>query len=251
MFGLPSITSDTALFLDFDGTLADLAADPGAVRVEHGLVSTLTILYEKLEGAVAIVSGRRASDIDMLLAPLRLPAAFEHGSQWRGVNASVVSLVTPDLTEVLRAARAFTENRPGLLLEPKTTSVALHFRHAPDSEAACREMMTGLVRQHPGLELIAGKFVFEAKPTGLDKGHAIDLFMEAPPFANRRPLFAGDDVTDEAGFASVQRRGGHGIKVGPGGSLAACRCDSPQALRAWLHFSARRLGAPLAAGRHA
>lgn len=248
---LPSITRDTALFLDFDGTLADLAPAPDAVRVEHGLVSTLAALYEALEGALAIVSGRRLCDIDHFLAPLHLPAAFEHGSQLRRPDGSLISLAAPDLAEALAAAQALARRHPGLLVEPKLASVALHYRHAPELESQCRKALAEVVTRSPALELTTGKCVLEVKQAGVDKGRAIELFMAEAPFAGRQPLFAGDDVTDEAGFAAVRRLGGLAVKVGTGPSGAQFECDSPQALRAWLQFSTRRVGTAPATRRQA
>lgn len=239
---LPSITAETALFLDFDGTLADLAPEPGAVRVEHGLVSTLATLYEILNGAVAIVSGRRLVDLDHFLAPLRLPAAFEHGSQLRRAEGEIVRMAAPNLAQALEVTQALAQRHVGLLVEPKLASVALHYRNAPDLEPLCRKALADVVNVAPGLELISGKCVLEIKPAGVDKGRAIEIFMTEPPFAGRRPLFAGDDATDEAGFAIVQRLNGQGVKVGDGPSLAQFRCDSPQALRSWLHFYVSRSG---------
>jgi len=244
---LPGITRDTALFLDFDGTLADLAPEPEAVRVAHGLVSSLAALYELLDGALAIVSGRRLVDLDHFLTPLHLPAAGEHGSQLRHADGRLSSLAAPDMTRALTAAQALAHRHPGLRFEPKLAAVALHYRHAPELEPLCREVLSEAVSQSAGLELADGKFVLEVKPVGIDKGRAIALFMAEAPFSGRLPLFAGDDVTDEAGFATVQRLGGLGLKVGFGHSVAQYHCDSPQALRSWLHFSIGRISPACAA----
>ncbi len=241
---LPSITRDTALFLDFDGTLADLAPEPDAVHVEQGLVTILATLYEALEGALAIVTGRRLSDLDRFLSPLRLPAAFEHGAQFRRLDGQLICLAAPDLREALGAAQALAHRHPGLRVEAKQTSVALHYRHAPDQEDLCREVLSAVVRQSPGLELIGGKCVLEIKQTGIDKGRAIEVFMNEAPFRGRQPLFAGDDVTDELGFAAVQGMQGQGVKVGTGPTTAQFHCDSPQALRSWLSFSAKLVSSP-------
>ena len=115
-----------------------------------------------------------------------------------------------------------------------TVAVALHYRHAPQMEAECLAWMTDVAESTPGVELLRGKFVFEIKPSGVSKGTAITDFMKQPPFKGRMPVFAGDDVTDEAGFAAVQAMGGIGIKVGTGASVADVRCDSPADVLAWL-----------------
>lgn len=250
---LPSITCDTALFLDFDGTLADLAPEPDAVRIERGLVAILATLYEALGGALAIITGRRLADLDHFLSPLRLPAAFEHGAQFRRLDGQLVCLAAPDLRDALGAAQALARQHTGLRVEAKQSSVALHYRHAPDQEALCREVLGTVARQSPELELelIEGKCVFEVKQAGIDKGRAIEVFMSESPFRGRLPLFAGDDVTDELGFTAVQSMRGQGVKVGAGPSAAQFRCDSPQALRSWLGFSTKLVNLPTTSRRRA
>lgn len=248
---LPAITHESALFLDFDGTLAELAPQPEAVRVASGLVSALATLYELLGGALAIVSGRRLGDIDHFLAPLGLPAAGEHGAQHRHADGRLTSMTAPDLAAALEAAHALVDRHAGLRVEQKVAAVALHYRHAPALQPLCRAVLSDVVERIPGLELLEGKCVLEIKPAGVNKGRAIEAFMAEPPFTGRQPWFAGDDVTDEAGFDVVQRLGGHGLKVGPGPSLAQHRCDSPQALRQWLDFSVEQLTAASAARKQA
>ena len=225
---------ETALFLDFDGTLAELAARPGAVRVPARLVPLLAHLRDHLQGALALVSGRPLADLDALLAPLRLPVAAEHGAVRRGANGRPLSVPAPDLQAVTRVARALARQHAGLQVERKTACLALHYRHAPALEKLCLQQLSLAVMATPGVDLLQGKCVIEVKPSGVNKGRAIAAFMSEPPFAGRTPWFAGDDVTDEAGFAWVQAAGGHCLKVGAGPSLARHRCDSPQALRAWL-----------------
>ena len=236
---LPVLGPQTALFLDFDGTLADLAPQPDAVQVDAGLIPTLAALAGRLGGALAIVSGRQFSDLDRFLAPLRLPCAAEHGAQRRLGSGEVVSLASPDLGAVVQATRALAEQHPGLRVEVKSAAVALHYRHAPALETLCLQVMTALSHRTPGVELLRGKCVFEIKPSGISKGTAIEAFMAEPPFAGRVPIFAGDDLTDEAGFSVVQFMGGEGVKVGEGHTLADYRCPTPFELRRWLHAASR------------
>lgn len=231
---LPRIGPQTALFLDFDGTLADLAAQPEAVQVPQDLVPALTQLAARLNGALAIVSGRKLADLDHFLAPLQLPTAAEHGALQRLASGDVAKLATPDLQEVARLSTALAQRHAGLRVEIKSAAVALHYRHAPELEELALQVMTEAASSTPQVELLCGKYVFEIKPAGISKGSAIEAFMTAPPFAGRIPLFAGDDMTDEAGFSAVQRLGGHGIKVGEGATLAHYRCETPAALRQWL-----------------
>lgn len=248
---LPSVTRDTALFLDFDGTLADLAPRPDLVRVAQGLVPCLASLHEMLDGALAIISGRRLVDLDRFLHPLILPAAGEHGAEQRYGDGRISRAAHPDLAAVLMRAETLARAHAGLQVEPKSASVALHYRHAPELEPLCREELGLAIAQTPGLELMQGKCVLEVKTDHVNKGLAIQAFMRSAPFAGRTPLFAGDDVTDEAGFAMTQALGGVGLKVGEGPSVASHRCDSPQALRSWLHFSIGPLGPVRGARRYA
>lgn len=231
---LPLIGPQTALFLDFDGTLADLAPQPGAVQVTAELIPTLAQLAVRLGGALAIVSGRTLTDLDRFLEPLQLAAAAEHGSQRRQANGQVISAAAPDLQEVVRRAAALAARHPGLYLEIKSAAVALHYRQAPDLETLALRVMREAANSTPGAELLHGKCVFEIKPAGVSKGTAIEAFMGEMPFVGRLPLFAGDDVTDEAGFSVVQFLGGQGIKVGEGVTLARHRCAAPAVLRQWL-----------------
>jgi trehalose 6-phosphate phosphatase len=239
---LPGIGSQTALFLDFDGTLADLAPQPEAVQVAAELIPVLTQLAAQLGGALAIVSGRKLTDLDGFLAPLQLPAAAEHGAQRRLPQGEVIRLASPDLQEVVRLATALAARHAGLRVEIKAAAVALHYRHAPEMETLALQVMLDAAHGTPGVELLHGKYVFEVKPAGISKGTAIEAFMAEAPFAGRLPLFAGDDTTDEAGFSAVQLLGGQGIKVGEGATLANYRCATPDALRQWLQVACQDRG---------
>lgn len=236
---LPRLDAASALFLDFDGTLVELATQPEAVQIPDGLSSLLARLGTQLGGALAVVSGRRLADLDRFLAPLRLPLAAEHGSQRRlAGGGDAVSLAAPDLAGLIDAVTAFAGRHRGLRVEVKSAAVALHYRHAPELESECLQWMSDAAESMAGVELLHGKFVFEIKPSGVSKGTAITDFMKQAPFKGRVPVFAGDDVTDEAGFAAVQAMGGFGIKVGEGPTLAQARCPSPAALLAWLEDAA-------------
>ena len=231
---LPTLNARTALFLDFDGTLVDLADQPDSVLVPHDLVRLLEQLSQQLGGALAIVSGRKLADLDHFLTPLRLPAAAEHGAHHRQADGSQVQAASPDLGAVIRQVKAFADSHAGMRAEVKASCVALHYRHAPQLEALARQVMQHAANSHAGLSLLSGKLVFEIKPAHVSKGRAIEHFMQLPPFAGRHPVFAGDDVTDEAGFAAVQALGGIAIKVGSGATLAGYRCSNPTAVRHWL-----------------
>ena len=220
-----------ALFLDFDGTLVDLAQQPEDVVVPPSLVATLRDLHAYLGGAVAVISGRPMEQLDAFLAPLRLPMAGVHGSERRAADGTLSLHATYPLDEVQRAAQALADQHPALRLESKRGSLALHYCQAPQLEALCLDTLRAAVEASPGLTLMRGKMVVEAKPGGASKGMAIDAFMHEAPFAGRQPVFIGDDFTDEVGFTVVQGRGGMGVKVGGGASAAWHRVESPAALR--------------------
>ena len=238
---LPRITPETALFLDFDGTLVALAAQPELVEVPQGLAGTLAELHRRLNGALALVSGRRLLDLDGFLAPLLLPAAAEHGAQRRTADGLMISAPPADLGQVLQAAEDLVARHPALKLERKNLALSLHYRQAPELEALCLQVMREALERSQGIELMQGKCVIDLKPEGFSKGTAIAFFMTEAPFAGRVPVFAGDDVTDEAGFEAVQRIGGHAIKVGPGPTLAQHRCASVSQLAAWLQSAVASL----------
>ncbi len=238
------LTDRSALFLDFDGTLAELAPRPEAVVVPRDLVAVLQQLHERLGGALALVTGRAQADIEPLLAPLHIPAAFEHGAVRRCAEGRLVLADAPDLSRALSAARRLAERHPGLLVEHKRTAMALHYRLAPELQDLCNSTLAEAIAQQPHLQLLRGKAVVEVKLARVSKGLAIEAFMAEAPFKGREPVFAGDDVTDEAGFEVVQRLGGIGIKVGEGQSQASLRIAHPLALRAWLQQAARLPGSP-------
>lgn len=238
----PSLDANSALFLDFDGTLADLSPRPESVHVPPELIDTLTHLQRALHGAVAVVSGRPIEQLDALLHPLRLPIAGVHGVERRCADGYLQRLAAPMLDRVEACARTLAAQADGLLVERKPGAVALHYRLAPEWAERCRDAMTVAVAESPGLSLLHGKMVLEAKPEAATKGHAIEAYLREPPFLGRHAVFAGDDVTDEAGFVAVQAVGGTAIKVGDGDTVAQHRIDSPAGLRAWLTAAAAALG---------
>lgn len=240
---LPPLTPQTALFLDFDGTLVELAPQPEAVVIPPLLISTLAGLYHQLGGALALVSGRSLPDLDAFVAPLQLPAAFEHGAQRRSADGLLMSAPATDLGLALRAAEDLVHKYPALRLERKLLALSLHYRQAPELEHLCLQAMRQAVQCSVDLSLMQGKCVIDVKPAGFNKGAAIAAFMTEAPFAGRTPIFAGDDMTDEDGFARIQRLGGHAIKVGEGPSCAQYRCASVAQLARWLESATALLHA--------
>ena len=188
-------------------------------------------------GALALVSGRSLVAIDELFAPLKLAAAGQHGVERRDARGRVHrgSYPRDRLQRAAEAVRDFAAAHDGLVFEDKGASFALHYRLAPALEQAAREVMRGAAKKlGDWVEIQLGKMVIELKPAGRDKGMAIGEFLREPPFAERTPVFIGDDVTDEDGFRVVNRAGGHSIKVGEGRTQARWQVSDPAAARAWL-----------------
>ncbi|MEO6351793.1 MAG: trehalose-phosphatase [Oxalobacteraceae bacterium] len=225
---------DCALFLDFDGTLVELAATPEAVAVAPGLVDALRVIHDQLGGRLAIVSGRPIAQIDAMLAPLVLPVAGVHGMERRDGAGTLHYAPVAEFSVVQARALHLAALDPRLHVEQKRGALALHFRQAPELEQLCKSELLQAVREAPGMLLLHGKMVIEVKPAGVTKGTAIRDFLAEAPFAGWRPLFVGDDTTDEAGFSYVQQAGGLALKIGQGASVARLRIATPQALRAEL-----------------
>jgi trehalose 6-phosphate phosphatase len=233
----PSHSRDWAFFLDIDGTLLDIAETPAAVRVEPAEARLLERLHRAAGGAVALISGRTLPMIDALFAPLRLPAAGQHGYERRDGQGRRRRhrFDAQRLRPVAEALRRFAGEHPGLVFEDKGASVALHYRLAPQLREAAHARSLAAAALLPGeVEVQPGKMVWEVKPVGAHKGLAIEEFMGELPFRDRVPVFLGDDLTDEDGFRVVNRIGGHSIKVGEGASAARWRLSDPAEARAWL-----------------
>ncbi len=234
---LPRPEPDWALFLDIDGTLVDFAATPDAAVVDAALLRTLDRLSRAFGGALALISGRQLAAIDRLLAPLVLPAAGLHGVERRGADEKMRRKPVPDV--VLHALslrlQEFAARDPGLLVENKQGGLCLHYRGAPGLADAARDFVANLLAGRTDLILLEGKMLVEIKSVVADKGSAIAEFMAEPPFAGRRPVFLGDDTTDEDGFAAVNAMNGFSICVGLSPRTGAdWRIPRPALVRAWL-----------------
>jgi trehalose 6-phosphate phosphatase len=233
-----------AIFLDFDGTLVDLAARPDLVEMTGETRETVAALNEKSDGAVAIVTGRDIAIVDAFLAPLKLPVAGVHGLTRRDVtgrfhepqfDAAPLATLKAELAPLIA-------REDGLLLEEKQGALVLHFRQRPELEAICVAAMEKATRLHPSITTRIGKMVIEAVGHPTNKGGAIESFMGEAPFRGRIPFFAGDDVTDEDGFAAVNRLGGFSVKVGSGETRATYRVEDRDALLAWFNHILKNSG---------
>jgi len=226
-----------AYFLDVDGTLIHIANTPQAILVEPALLNLIGELHRASGGAMALVSGRAISDLQHHLGMCHLPMAGLHGLERRDSTGRLwIHAAPPSTKSAIKATLApVLQKHPGLLLEDKGLTLALHYRQAPTLASYIHQLMQGLAaRSGENLELQRGKFVVELKPAGIDKGTAITEYLSESPFKDRRPVFIGDDQNDEHGFAAVNQAGGISIKVGKGPSCALFRLPDVAAVHHWL-----------------
>jgi len=239
---LPPFDPSWALFLDVDGTLINFARRPDEIEPRPELIETLGTLQRIFP--LALISGRRISDLDRLFAPLCLPAAGQHGAERRSADGNIHLAPVPQ--DALIPARMFLgawkRERPGVVLEDKGLSMAVHYRGAPEWEREASEVLEKAARLLGGMYVVrSGKMVAELRPSGYDKGRAIEAFMGEVPFLGRVPIFAGDDATDEEGFEVVNRLEGHSIKVGEGTTAARWRLANAEQVLDWLSRFARSI----------
>ncbi len=232
----PPAEARWAFFLDVDGTLIDIADNPGAARVDDALLGLVARLHHACGGALALVSGRSLADLDQHLGSVRIPLAGQHGLERRDAAGRLHTHAAPPAArrELRQRMDALVAKYPGLLLEDKGLSLALHYRQAPQLASWLHRLLHGWLNGTEDLQLQKGKRVLEIKPAGFDKGSAIAEFMAESPFHGRRPVFIGDDATDEHGFLRVNLIDGHTVKVGAGRTAARYRLADVSAVRAWL-----------------
>ena len=227
-----------ALLLDIDGTLLDLAPTPREVWVPPDLAVTLNRLMERTEGALALVSGRSLNDIDLIFAPEQFPIVGGHGAEMRlsGDSEAVATHAPPMDQELKRRLAAVAKLSPGILLEDKGYSLALHYRLAPHAEKAIYEAVSLIRADLPNapIEVLPGKCVCEIKHSGFTKASGVRELMTHEPFKGRRPLFIGDDVTDESVFAIMPDYDGFAFSVGRRAQGVAGHFDAPSDVREFL-----------------
>jgi len=232
----PTLLESASLFLDFDGTLVDLADRPDSVAVDTDLTDLLAALARRLDGRIAVVSGRSIAQIDALLGPVAqtLAVSGSHGCEhrWHGIVSQPERPAS--LTDVATAMHAAAAGRDGVIVEEKSFGVALHYRLAPAFEAEALRLAETLAVRHD-LAIQHGKMMVELRVPGSDKGVAVARLMQRSDMAGTTPIFIGDDLTDEPAFVAARDAGGHAILVGDARASAAdYGLPDPAAVRAWL-----------------
>lgn len=224
-----------SLFLDFDGTLVELAGHPDDIRPDRRLPDLLSQLADRFEGRVAVVSGRTVEDLDRHLGRVPVAVAGSHGGELRAAGSDAVELRAESIgPDAETAARCLVDAHPGLVLERKRLGFALHYRAVPELEDLVVNFAQELMQRHR-LTTQSGKMVIEFMPEGFDKGQAVAWFLARAPFKGSVPVFLGDDVTDEHGFEVAGAQGGLGILVGEKRpTQATARLSSVAQVQSWL-----------------
>jgi len=230
-----SLLVDAALFVDFDGTLVELADTPDSIQVAAELGPMLRRLRRRLGGRLAIVSGRSLADLERHVPLSGIAFSGSHGLELQLTDGTRVPLSAPiGLDDVREEVERFAADSGGLLVEEKPAGIALHYRTAPDQADRAEAFMAALAKKR-GFSLQKGNMVVELRPDGATKGDALKAFMSEPEFADARPVFVGDDLTDEHAFAAAALLGGAGVLVGaPRDTAALYRLDSVAAVADWL-----------------
>lgn len=230
------VPAQPSLFLDVDGTLIEFSARPSQTRAPRELLGLLKTLEDKLQGALALISGRSIADLDNIFHPLQLRAAGVHGGERREQAGTPApsSPTDPNLEGLHRALLPILTKFPGVHVENKRIAFAVHYRAQPEARAVLlREVASLTADLGPGYQLLDGNLAIEVKPRHFTKAHAIEGFLAQPEFANRTPVFLGDDITDLDGFEVIERHGGMSVAVGTRVD-AQWRLPDPAATRRWL-----------------
>ena len=237
-----SLLNGASLFLDFDGTLVEVASRPDGVEVSTRLLGLLRGLQDRLHGRVALLSGRAAEELWELTRPLELPIGGSHGLEKLSSDGRLLSHPpNPGLADIINELSNLAAEHPGILIEPKPSGVAIHYRLAPDAERLC-QAAAERAASAIGMELQHGKMVVELKPAGADKGTMLRSFMAEAPFQGTRPIFIGDDLTDEHGFEAAKDFGGCGILVGSmRPTSASYRIDGVTTVINWLEAACKAM----------
>jgi trehalose 6-phosphate phosphatase len=231
------------LFLDVDGTLLDIASTPDTVTVPRGLIGNLERVRLGLGGALALITGRSIADVDRLFLPLRPVVAGQHGAEMRNCASAAITHLSDAAPPPQWRERidSLAGQYPGVLIENKGLTIAVHYRNAPAASSAIETLLNQFLAQDSRFVLQAGKFVAELRPRGVSKASALIELMGMDPFRGRSPVMIGDDLTDEDAFRAAISLGGMGFRVGPGLDAEAIDFAEPSAVRHWLEASAEAL----------
>nr|WP_245242937.1 trehalose-phosphatase [Pararhodobacter sp. SW119] len=232
------LTARDALYLDFDGTLAEIGPDPDAIMLSATTLAALTALAARLGGALAVLSGRDLRDLARR-TPDSLWRVGGHGLEVLPPGATIPPAASAPSGSFMDALLPLAVI-PGVRIEVKGPVVAIHYRAAPEAEVACLEAAKAALDLAPGYSVQSGKMIVELKPQGADKGAALRRLASLEPFAGRRPIMLGDDTTDEDAMRAARALGGIAVKVGEGESVADLRANDPAAVRAWIAREAER-----------
>lgn len=232
----PPLARGDALFIDFDGTLVEIAGTPDRIAVAADLPALLQRIGARLDGALAVISGRPLADLTRRLVGYAGAAAGNHGLERRSAGGVIHQpRADPTLELVWPVIHQFAALTPGVTIEDKSLAIAIHYRDRPELADICRRVAErAVLLSENQLMVLTGKMVVELRPRGTDKGHAVETFLAEPEFRGKRPVFVGDDWTDEAGFAVANRLNGIAIHVGGGESIARYRLDNVAAVSQWL-----------------
>jgi trehalose 6-phosphate phosphatase len=239
----PLANPDWALFLDVDGTLLDIASTPDAVTVPSGLIGNLERVRLGLGGALALITGRSIANVDHLFRPLRFVVAGQHGAEMRNCASAATTRVSDAVPPPQWRERIeqLAGQYPGVLIEDKGLTIAVHYRNAPAASSAIETLLNQFLEQDSRFVVQAGKFVAELRPRALTKASALVELMRMDPFRGRSPVMIGDDLTDEDAFRAAISLGGMGFRVGRGSDAEAMDFAEPSAVRHWLAASAESL----------
>jgi trehalose 6-phosphate phosphatase len=235
---LPFDFNKSAILLDVDGTILDLAPTPREVWVPPELRRSLERLLKRTQGAVALVSGRSLHELDLIFTPLELAGIGCHGAELRSAAEQPIQdlSIKPLSDDIKRKFAVVKDLAPGILLEDKNFSLALHYRLAPQFEDAVLQEVSAIQDTLPSdaIEVLHGKWVLEIKPQGFTKASGVATLMKYPLFAGRKPIFIGDDITDESVFPIIPDYSGYCFSVGREVSGTNGQFDSPDSVRQWL-----------------
>ena len=228
--------SRTALFLDFDGVLVDLAETPDAIFIPDNLASVLNRLGAGTRGAVAIVSGRAVGTVERFLPDYSGDIIGSHGAERRvdGQTETHALAGSESVQKIQGVVRSFAALDPGFLVEDKPCGAVLHFRRNPDLYSEAHRFMESLSGHFPDFKIQPAKMAVEMKPADIGKVQSVRWLLDRPPYQGRRPIYFGDDATDEPAMEHCIGAGGAAVKVGEGDTHADYRLDSSEQVLATL-----------------